>query len=102
MQYRLSVKDDELDDYEEGTHINVDDDLGDYGMDDDEEEDAPAVVVGVPVTVTETIVVVEEEPDAPPEKKPVAKAVAKKRAMCLRALNDLDAWLAGALPAAAE
>ena len=31
-----------------------------------------------------------------------AKAAAKKRAMCLRALNDLDAWLAGALPAAAE
>jgi methylenetetrahydrofolate--tRNA-(uracil-5-)-methyltransferase len=31
-----------------------------------------------------------------------AKAVAKKRALCARALNDLDAWLAGALPAAAE
>ena len=30
MRFRLSVKDDELDDYEEGTHINVDDDLGDY------------------------------------------------------------------------
>jgi methylenetetrahydrofolate--tRNA-(uracil-5-)-methyltransferase len=31
-----------------------------------------------------------------------AKAVAKKRALCARALNDLEAWLAGALPAAAE
>jgi len=31
-----------------------------------------------------------------------AKAVAKKRALCARALNDLDAWLTGALPAAAE
>jgi methylenetetrahydrofolate--tRNA-(uracil-5-)-methyltransferase len=31
-----------------------------------------------------------------------AKAVAKKRALCARALNDLDTWLAGALPAAAE
>jgi methylenetetrahydrofolate--tRNA-(uracil-5-)-methyltransferase len=31
-----------------------------------------------------------------------AKAVAKKRALCTRALHDLDTWLAGALPAAAE
>jgi methylenetetrahydrofolate--tRNA-(uracil-5-)-methyltransferase len=31
-----------------------------------------------------------------------AKTSAKKRALCARALNDLDAWLAGALPAAAE
>jgi methylenetetrahydrofolate--tRNA-(uracil-5-)-methyltransferase len=31
-----------------------------------------------------------------------AKAVAKKRALCMRALNDLQAWLDAALPAAAE
>jgi methylenetetrahydrofolate--tRNA-(uracil-5-)-methyltransferase len=31
-----------------------------------------------------------------------AKAVAKKHALCARALNDLEAWLGGALPAAAE
>ena len=31
-----------------------------------------------------------------------AKAVAKKRALCARALSDLETWLAGALPAAAE
>src|SRR5579863_9250318 len=31
-----------------------------------------------------------------------AKAVARKRALCVRAMNDLEAWLAGALPAAAE
>ena len=31
-----------------------------------------------------------------------AKAAAKKRALCARALRDLDTWLAGALPAAAE
>jgi methylenetetrahydrofolate--tRNA-(uracil-5-)-methyltransferase len=30
------------------------------------------------------------------------KTAAKKRATCARALNDLEAWLAGALPAAAE
>jgi methylenetetrahydrofolate--tRNA-(uracil-5-)-methyltransferase len=29
-----------------------------------------------------------------------AKAVATKRALCARALNDLEAWLSGALPAA--
>jgi methylenetetrahydrofolate--tRNA-(uracil-5-)-methyltransferase len=31
-----------------------------------------------------------------------AKTVAKKGALCARALNDLEAWQAGALPAAAE
>ena len=31
-----------------------------------------------------------------------AKAAVKKRALCARALNDLEAWLNGALPAAAE
>ena len=31
-----------------------------------------------------------------------AKAIAKKRALCARALNDIEVWLAGALPAAAE
>ena len=78
LRYRLSVEDDELDDYEEGTPINVDDDMGEYGIDDDD-EDVPAasIPVAVPVTVTETIIVVEE---TTPAKKPVAKAVAKKPA----------------------
>ncbi len=31
-----------------------------------------------------------------------AKSVAKKHALCTRALNDIEVWLAGALPAAAE
>jgi len=31
-----------------------------------------------------------------------AKSIAKKRALCARALNDLESWIAGALPAAAE
>jgi methylenetetrahydrofolate--tRNA-(uracil-5-)-methyltransferase len=30
------------------------------------------------------------------------KAACKKRALCLRALHDLESWLAGAVPAAAE
>jgi methylenetetrahydrofolate--tRNA-(uracil-5-)-methyltransferase len=32
----------------------------------------------------------------------VDKAADKKRALCLRALHDLESWLAGAVPAAAE
>ena len=39
LEYRLSVEDDELDDFEEGATINVDDDMGDYGMDEEEEEE---------------------------------------------------------------
>jgi methylenetetrahydrofolate--tRNA-(uracil-5-)-methyltransferase len=31
-----------------------------------------------------------------------AKTIAKRRGLCARALHDLEAWLAGALPAAAE
>jgi methylenetetrahydrofolate--tRNA-(uracil-5-)-methyltransferase len=31
-----------------------------------------------------------------------AKAAVRKRALCTRALSDLDTWLAGAIPAAAE
>jgi methylenetetrahydrofolate--tRNA-(uracil-5-)-methyltransferase len=31
-----------------------------------------------------------------------AKTIARKRALCTRALNDLDAWIGGGLPAAAE
>src|SRR5262249_61770462 len=31
-----------------------------------------------------------------------AKVAAKKRALCTRALHDLENWLAGRLPAAAE
>jgi methylenetetrahydrofolate--tRNA-(uracil-5-)-methyltransferase len=31
-----------------------------------------------------------------------AKTIIKKRALCLRALGDLETWLASGLPAAAE
>ena len=34
-EYRFSVEDDDLDDFEEGSNINVDDDMGDYQLDDD-------------------------------------------------------------------
>ncbi len=44
LEYRLSVDDDELDDLEEGTTLNVDDDMGDYGVDEEEEELTIAVI----------------------------------------------------------
>ena len=43
--YRLSPADDEMDDYDEAANINVDDDIGDYG--DDEEEET--------IVITETV-----------------------------------------------
>ncbi len=39
QEFRLSVDDDEIDDYDQDSNINVDDDLGEYGMDDDEVEE---------------------------------------------------------------
>ena len=38
IEYRLSPEDDELDDLDEGAELSLDDDLGDYGLDDDDEE----------------------------------------------------------------
>jgi hypothetical protein len=39
-EYRLSVDDDELDDYEEGAEMSVDDEMGDYGIDEEDEDDS--------------------------------------------------------------
>lgn len=85
-EYRLSVDDDELDDYEEGAEMSVDEDMGDYGIDEEDEEDLPVPVVGgvVPpaaVIITETEVVSVPEPR--PARKPAVKAAkpaAKKAA----------------------
>src|SRR5690242_8349776 len=78
VEYRLSVEDDDIDDLEEGSQINVDDDLGDYGMDDDEEELTVTAVV-VPAAVT-AFIPPPPEPEAAmpaePERKPVKKASA--------------------------
>ena len=78
LEYRFSPEDDE-EDFEEGAHINVDDDMGDYGMDDDEEEEL-AVVTGV--VVVPTTPAPEAEPAKPeaPAKKPVKKAAKPKTA----------------------
>ena len=61
-EYRLSVDDDELDDYEEGAEMSVDDEMGEYGIDeeDDDELPVPAVVGIIPppaMIITEVDVV---------------------------------------------
>lgn len=86
IEYRLSPEDDELDDLDEGAELSLDDDLGDYGLDDDDEELAvPAFTPRAPspaAMIVETAVIeVEEVPsatpsEAPPARKPVKKAAA--------------------------
>ena len=86
IEYRLSPEDDELDDFDEGAELSLDDDLGDYGLDDDDEELAvPGFVPRPPapaaVLVETTVIEVEEVPaaaavEAPPARKPVKKAAA--------------------------
>ena len=55
-EYRFSAEDDELDDFEEEANINMDDDMGDYGMDEDEEDEL------IVTTVTSGIVVARRTP----------------------------------------
>ena len=43
LEYRLSPEDDELDDYDEGAELSLDEELGDYGLDDDEDDAGPLV-----------------------------------------------------------
>src|SRR5579885_2721973 len=82
LEYRLSVDDDDIDDYEDEGAVNVDDELGDYGMDDD--EDGTEEIT----TITETVVVPAPEPpvmEAPveepaPAKKPATKAAPTQKA----------------------
>ena len=84
IEYRLSPEDDELDDFDEGAELSLDDDMGDYGLDDDDEELAvPGFVPRPPspaaVVVETTVIEVEEVPvaaavEAPPARKPVKKA----------------------------
>src|ERR1700684_985961 len=87
IEYRLSPEDDELDDFDEGAELSLDDDMGDYGLDDDDEELAVPVFVPRPpapaaVVIETSVVEIEEVPappaaaDAPPARKPVKKAAA--------------------------
>ena len=36
VEYRFTAEDDDLDDFEEGAQLNVDDDMGDYEMEEEE------------------------------------------------------------------
>ena len=47
LEYRLSADDDDIDDYDEEANINVEDNLGDYGMDDDDEVEEVIIVTEV-------------------------------------------------------
>ena len=86
IEYRLSPEDDELDDLDEGAELSLDDDLGDYGLDDDDEELAvPLFTPRAPspaAVIVETAVIEVEEvrpaaaAEAPPARKPVKKAAA--------------------------
>src|SRR6266481_2404818 len=86
IEYRLSPEDDELDDLDEGAELSLDDDLGDYGLDDDDEELAvpvftPRAPSPAAIIVETAVVEVEEVPrpaaaEAPPARKPVKKAAA--------------------------
>src|SRR6185503_3175120 len=87
IEYRLSPEDDELDDFDEGAELSLDDDMGDYGLDDDDEELAvPGFVPRPPapaaVLVETAVIEIEEVPpaavavEAPPARKPVKKAAA--------------------------
>src|ERR1700681_3354143 len=86
IEYRLSPGDDELDDFDEGAELSLDDDMGDYGLDDDDEELAVTGFTPRPPTpvaiVESTIVEIEEVPvltaqeNAPPARKPLKKASA--------------------------
>ena len=47
LEYRFSAADDDLDDFEEGTQLNVDDDMGDYEVEEEE-----LIVTEIPVGST--------------------------------------------------
>ena len=91
IEYRLSPEDDELDDFDEGAELSLDDDMGDYGLDDDDEELAVPVFAPRPpapaaVIVETSVIEIEEVPvldaavNAPPARKPVKSGCARKAA----------------------
>src|ERR1700733_11458186 len=86
VEYRLAEEDD-MDDFEEGAPINVDDDIGEYGMDDEEEEltavVGPAPAAPEPVMVMGVAEAIAEE--AAPARKPAKKASAPKKAAAKKA-----------------
>jgi len=79
IEYRFSA-DDELDDFEDSAEIRLDDEMGDYGLDDDDDEVIEVVTV-TPIAGIIVTGVTEGGPGEPakesaPERKPAAKAAA--------------------------
>jgi len=83
IEYRLLPEDDD-DDFDEGAELSLDDDMGDYGLDDDDEElavpgftprpPAPAAIVESTIVEIEEVPVLAVQENAPPARKPVKKA----------------------------
>ena len=106
-EYRLSVDDDELDDYEEGAEMSVEDEIGDYGIDEEDEDDLPVpAVTGVipPATMIISEVDIVSVPEAPPARKPAVKAAkpAVKKAAAKKAAPKKAAAKKKAAPKAAK
>src|SRR6266576_586508 len=84
IEYRLSPEDDELDDFDEGAELSLDDDMGDYSLDDDDDEravpgftprsPAPAAIVESTIVEIEEVPILAAQENAPPARKPVKKA----------------------------
>jgi hypothetical protein len=96
IEYRLSPENDDLDDLDEGAELSLDDDMGDYGADDDDEELAVPGFTGRASSpgamgVETAVIEIEEVPsrgaseDEPPARKPVKKAAASKSAPAKKA-----------------
>ena len=81
IEYRFSA-DDELDDFEDSAEVRLDDEMGEYGLDDDDDE-VIEVITPVGVLVAE-VVEVESSPapakEPPAARKPAAKAATPKKA----------------------
>src|SRR5215831_650745 len=86
LEYRCKELDDELDDFDEPSGVNLDDDLGEYDMDDDEGV-AEIIVTETVITpiasepaMPAVIVVEESTVEPPPARKPAKKAPAASKA----------------------
>ena len=82
LEYRLSADDDDIDDYDEEANINVEDNLGDYGIDDDDEVEEVIIVtetISVPVAPASAPGAGTPGPEASPAKKPAKKAASAKK-----------------------
>ena len=95
IEYRLSPKpEDDDDDFDEGAELSLDDDMGDYGLDEEEDEEMVVPIVGpsTPAMIVEktTVVDVEEVPAVPaalPAVQPGRRSVSAQRLERRRAIE---------------